>query len=248
MSKLIVIPQNNLFSRKANYLLSCTDTGQLRAIMQMSPALRRKVRINNLHLTQEMEFTEENGFPILKPYTESIDFKFYPYSMHARLGGDKECIHFFEDDYKFAYAMWNRLEINTYTLKDFQCLCTPDYSLFVDASIANNKWAVYKSRFAGAWWQSIGFNVIPTASWGSADSFAYCFDGLPSESVIAVCGIGIDWSPFALQLWEQGMRVLEDRLSPKTILVYGKEREIPGLHTPLSFIPNFVKNKFKCKK
>ena len=40
-------------------------------------------------------------------------------------------------------------------------------------------------RFVGAYWQTCGLPTIPTASWGALNSFSYCFEGLPCNSIIA---------------------------------------------------------------
>ena len=64
-----------------------------------------------------------------------------------------------------------------------------------------NRDSVYHSRFITAYWQKCGYQVIPTASWGDANSFKYCFEGLPEHSVIAVCGIGHDQDKSRKTLW-----------------------------------------------
>lgn len=126
----------------------------------------------------------------------------------------------------------------------------PDHSLFIEEDLFSflNKQSIYRSRFAGACCQARGFDVIPTASWGGADSFEYCFEGLPENSVIALCGIGIDFCRNAQDLWEYGVRELEARLSPKYLIVCGNERKVPGLSTPVMFIPPHIVTKFKSRK
>lgn len=126
----------------------------------------------------------------------------------------------------------------------------PDHSLFIEEDMYSflNKQSIYRSRFAGACCQARRFDVIPTASWGGADSFEYCFEGLPSQSVIALCGIGINSCRNAQDLWEYGVRELDTRLSPKSLIICGEERRIPGLNTPVLFIPPYVISKFKQGK
>lgn len=240
---------NNIFSKTDMYLMSCTDTGKLRDMMALSPATRRKCQVNNMHLTRGIDFSEVNGFAILNSYNGSTDFPAYPYSMHNRLTGKCEALHFFEDDYKFAHATWERLEQTSYRLAKFECLFAPDFSLYVDAPIHLNKDSVYKSRFVGAFWQcTCGFNLIPTASWAGVDSFPWCFEGLPNRSVIAVCGVGVTHSSAAWELWVTGLHELERRLSPTLIVIYGGKVEVPGLHTPLQFIPDTITQFYRKKK
>ena len=56
-------------------------------------------------------------------------------------------------------------------------------------------------RFRDAIWCMCGYNVIPTASWGNADSFKYCYEGLPENSIIAVGGMGHHHCRAAESLW-----------------------------------------------
>lgn len=203
-----------------------------------------------MHLMGGITTTDVNGFPILRPFTKNINYPFIPYSQRCQVNPSEFGIHFFEDDYKFRTATWDRLDQTIYNLKDYRSIMCPDHSLFIEEDLFSflNKQSIYRSRFAGACCQARGFDVIPTASWGGADSFEYCFEGLPENSVIALCGIGIDFCRNAQDLWEYGVRELEARLSPKYLIVCGNERKVPGLSTPVMFIPPHIVTKFKSRK
>ena len=235
-----MIYNNTLFKAKDMYLLSCTPTGKLQAHENLSYHRQRIIELNNMHLMDGMEFSDVNEFPMLKAYEGSVDFDFRAFSEHKKLDGKGQAIHFFTHDYKFATACDKKLEATTYKLAKFDCVFAPDYSLFVDVPSHINKHSVYLSRFAGAHWQNCGFNVIPTASWGSADSFEYCFEGLPTNSVIGVCGVGVHWSKAACILWQYAMRTLEERLTPSLVIVYGIETNIPGFKTPIIYIEDQI--------
>lgn len=245
-------PLNSLFSRKENYLTACTESGKFRHLMLMSQSQRLKAELNNMHLMEGMEFTEAHGFPIIKANDIPVDIgnlTCIPFSSRNNIyTTENVAVIFFEDDYKFAYATWNKLDQTTYKLREYHTLFTPDHSLFVDMPDAFNFTQIYKTRFAGAFWQNCGYNVIATASWGNVDSFNYCFEGLPQKSVIAICGIGIDWCRPATKLWEMGVRELVTQLSPSQIIVYGEERTVSGVTTHMVFIPPYIKTKFKNRK
>jgi hypothetical protein len=236
------IDVDGLFSQKEIYTMSCTDTGKFHYLMDMSKAQRAKVELNNMHLATGMVFTEEHGIPLLHAYEGPTHLPYVPYSSR------NIAIHFFEDDYKFATATWKRLDRTTYTLARYPVLCTPDHSLYVDMPKSLNLWSIYKSRFAGAFWQNCGFDVIPTASWSNADSFSWCFEGLPQHSVIAVCGMGVDGCSAASELWLMGMHSLEYTLHPTELLVYGEERNVPGISPPITFISPYIKSKFRTNE
>lgn len=237
-----------LFDIKETYLQACTPSGKLREMMKLSPKSRAKAECNNLHLINGMRITQRYGFPILSPCTECPNLACVPYSSRNERGKQNFGVHFFEDDYKFENPIWNRLDQTTYQLRNRPYLFTPDHSLYVGPLSALNISSIYKSRFEGAFWTLCGYKVIPTASWGDVDSFEYCFDGLPLNSVIAVCGTGICGNNGALELWYTGLSELERRLQPILIIIYGEERVIPGLTTPVRFIQPYSKTKFQKNK
>ncbi len=234
-----------LFNAKENYLQACTSSGKLCELMKLSPKARAKAEYNNLHLIKGMNLTQRYGFPILSPCKECPDLNCVPYSSRNERGKQNLGVHFFEDDYKFNNPIWNRLDQTTYSLRNRPYLFAPDHSLYVGPLSALNISSIYKSRFAGAYWTLCGYSVIPTASWGDVESFAYSFDGLPLKSVIAVCGTGICHNNGALELWYAGLCELEIRLQPILIIIYGEYREIPNLKTPVIFIPPYSKTKFQ---
>lgn len=54
-------------------------------------------------------------------------------------------------------------------------------------------------------------------------------------------------NPGTLELWYTGLSELESRLHPIRIIIYGEEREIPGINTPVEFIRPYSKEKFQNK-
>jgi hypothetical protein len=63
-----------------------------------------------------------------------------------------------------------------------------------------------------------------------------------------VCGIGICGNNGAIELWYAGLFELEMRLHPISIIIYGEEREIPGIATPIKFIKPYSNSKFQKNK
>lgn len=230
---------NNLFSRKDLYLMEHTADGRSTRVAAIPKRKRRKVMDDNMHLMEGMTFSD--GYPQLSSYSGSVDFEAVAYSDRKRHDGHNQAAHFFLDDYRFRDAVWYNLEYTTYTLSKFDYLITPDLSLWRDLPTEfYNEKNVFRTRFIGAYWQMAGYKVIPTASWGGLSSFAYCFNGLPDDSVIAVSGMGNRRDGNAYSRWCYGMRRLEQEKKPSLIMVYGREVEVPGLHTPLKYIPDFI--------
>lgn len=204
---------------------------------------RKMFLFDNALLSQGMSFSDINGFPLVAPYNGRIDYDFVPFT--CRKKSPANCaIHFFLKDYLFR-GIWNNLDKRTMELVDFELLIAPDFSLWVNLPDYYNKNALFKNRFVNAYWNMNGIPTIPCASWGNADSFSYCFEGLPEQSIIAVSGMGHNRCQASKRLWQYGMRELEAQKAPTRILVYGDQEIIPGLQTDVEFIPCFITKTFR---
>lgn len=131
-------------------------------------------------------------------------------------------VHFYIDDYQFE-RVWNRPEVYAEILQDFDCILTPDFSLYLDMPIAMKVWNIYRSRLIGQIMQDYGIKVIPTVSWAEEATFQFCFDGIEQGSVVSISTIGVKRNPYATAIWEAGVTEMIKRIKPKTILVYGGE-------------------------
>lgn len=233
---------DSFFSKKELYIAQFVNGTNIAD--SISKRGERTFPHENLNLIKDFDFTETNGFPILKPYNGAIDYDFVPYTERKKYGGNQHAIHFFLYDCCFS-GLWKKLDTRTYEMRDYELLLTPDYSLGVDVPDFCNKRHLYMTRFVGAYWQQCGYNVLPTASWGNVDSFRYCFEGLPEQSLLAVSGMGHHKSRAHKMLWQEALRELEKQKKPTAILVYGDEESVPNLQTPLLFIQSFISKKFR---
>lgn len=129
-------------------------------------------------------------------------------------------VHFFIDDYQFE-RIWNDPDKYMYRLGLFDCVFTPDFSLYLDMPIAMQIWNVYRSRLLGQTWQKQGFKVIPTLSWSDERSYDFCFDGLPETGTFAVSTVGVMRDAEAKRIWTEGMTEALKRVKPTTLICYG---------------------------
>ena len=142
---------------------------------------------------------------------------------YAKSNKEKNCgIHFYVDDYQFE-RVWNAPEKYIDILKEYDCILSPDFSLYMDMPMPMKIWNIYRSRQIGAFYQSKGIKVIPTMSWAEKETFEFCFQGIPEGSVVSVSTIGVKENKNALQIWNDGMKEMIKRIHPSTILVYGGE-------------------------
>lgn len=131
-------------------------------------------------------------------------------------------VHFFIDDYQFE-RIWNKPMDYLERLFEFDCMLTPDFSLYTEMPIAMQIWNTYRSRLIGQMAQRGGMIVIPTVSWCKEDSFEFCFDGIPKNSTVSVSTLGVKEQDYNFKLWTEGMDELIKRKEPSRILVYGGE-------------------------
>ena len=159
--------------------------------------------------------------PIIKndnfiPY-DLIGFNYAKTSENKKTG-----IHFYLDDYQFE-RVWNNPDEYIDILKQYECILSPDFSLYLDMPMPMKIWNIYRSRQIGQYYQSHGIKVIPTLSWAEKETFEFCFKGIPKGSVVSVSTIGVKQNKEALQIWKDGMDAMIKEIEPKTILIYGGE-------------------------
>lgn len=100
-----------------------------------------------------------------------------------------KAVHFFLDDYRFT-RVWSNPDSYLEKLLKFNFVLSQDFSLYSDYPKVMQVYNHYRKHWLGAYWQLNGINVIPTICWSEPDSFAWCFDGEPKNSVVAVSSVG----------------------------------------------------------
>lgn len=106
-------------------------------------------------------------------------------------------------------------------IQKFQCVLTPDFSLYTDFPVAMQIYNHYRKHWIGAFWEEHGVTVIPTIGWSDRQSFEWCFDGEPTGGMVAVSSIGTQNRSETKAAFLYGYDVMLERLQPKTILFYG---------------------------
>ena len=140
---------------------------------------------------------------------------------YAKTNKEKKTgIHFYLDDYQFE-RIWKCPSDYIDILKNYECILSPDFSLYLDMPIAMKIWNIYRSRLIGQYYQNNGIKVIPTISWAEEETYEFCFDGIPEGSVVSVSTVGVKRDMEATILWKKGMDAMIERIKPSAILVYG---------------------------
>lgn len=186
-----------------------------------------------LNLRMVFPSSNEHQIPDLAP-TDFVPTSLAAWNMprhrnHAAITGG--AIHFFLDDYRFETA-WTAPERLLPRVMAVGAALTPDFSLWRDMPRAAQIWNTYRSRWCGAYWQSQGAQVIPTACWAGPDTFDFCFDGIPERSIVAISSVGIRANEIDKALYRAGIEELIRRTDPQLLLCYGRLRFCDGIDLP----------------
>ena len=128
-------------------------------------------------LDASFEGTGEYRIPRILPVTELYikDWIGFNYVATTKKQRELTGVHFYIWDYQFE-RVWNQPLRYAKVLKEFGVVLTPDFSTYLDFPKAIQIFNHYRKHWCGAYWQSLGVNVIPTIGWGDHDSYDWCFD------------------------------------------------------------------------
>jgi len=134
---------------------------------------------------------------------------------------------FYLDDYKFdgIRGIWHDSKQALKILRHFSGAITPDFSTYQDFPEPIKIYATYRMRVFGYWLGKNGIAVINNVRWGSSETYRYCFDGIPHNSIVAIGTVG--GSPRKLidrNRFEQGLFKMVEVINPHTIIVYGSDK------------------------
>lgn len=156
----------------------------------------------------------------------------------------KYIAHFYYDDFKFIKA-WRDPDCYVDRLKQFKAVISPDFSLYTDMPKCLQIMSAYRRQWVGAYWQSLGIDVIPDVVWGREDTFDWCFDGVPKGGTVAVSSVGVkadkEWNGINDSMFLKGWDEMMKRIQPKTVLFYGDM--IKGIEGNIIHIPSFYAQK-----
>lgn len=128
------------------------------------------------------------------------------------------------DDYKFdgPHGIWHDSASVLRVLCHFAGAITPDFSTYQDFPEPIKMYNTYRMRAYGYWLGKNGIAVINNVRWGTPETWKYCWDGIPKNSMVCIGTVG--GSPRKLidrDRFETGLHELVRVLKPHTVVVYG---------------------------
>lgn len=180
----------------------------------------------NYENIQIMRFPGEGKYDIPaidQTQFEQADFIGFNYAKSEKHPENK-AVHFFLDDYQFN-RVWTYPDRYIEMLRRFRYVLSPDFSLYTDFPMAMQIYNHYRKHWIARYWQESGIKVIPTICWSSSESFEWCFDGEPTQSIVAISSLGTQNSKERKKIFLEGYEEMIKRLDPAQIIFYGRVPE-----------------------
>ncbi len=179
------------------------------------------MRDNPLFMRNNFDTVGKWGIPLIKKQEMSTDNIMLVACSDTRANDNEENkkkgVHFFVDDYRFE-GIYNNPERTLARYSQYDFLLSPDFSTYADMPLWRLLENVAKNRWVGAYWQAQGLTVIPTVSWGTAQTFEFCFDGVEQGSIVAIGMIGCKHSKLGFM---RGYNAMLEKINPSTVICFG---------------------------
>ena len=204
--------------------------------------------IFKLDLIKDAELIGPYGMPLLKGIQIDEEVKMLPFNyIFSTKQPNLFYLHFYLDDYQFE-RIWNYPYYYAKILPYFKGVVAPDFSLYIGLPKIWQIWNCYRSRVLAYFWQSLGISVIPNATWSDEESFNWCFDGLPTNSAIAVSSLGCMNNSESILNFCKGFKEMDKRLHPTKIFFYGNVPESLKDDNRIVHIETFTQLKFNFEE
>lgn len=153
---------------------------------------------------------------------DSIDFE---ESFSRKIKNHRKLnVNFYIDDVKFT-RLWNNPDKYLEHLKCFHSVTMPDFSISTGSKgmpFALNIYNKYRNH-ALAWYLHMNdIKVIPSVPIADKDSYNWCFDGLPQNSILSVCTNGRVRAKASRIEFCDGFKVMCDKLQPTRVIIVGR--------------------------
>ena len=189
----------------------------------------------NAFMVDGADFVIGSDMPICPCTTECIPSNLISYveAKHIHKLRSKEnpdyhvdaFVHFYIDDQKFdgpQSGIWGKPYDALEIIRHFSGAITPDFSTNADFPDSLKRYNTYRMRAFGRWLSVEGISIINNVRWGTEETWDYCFDGIPYNSMVSIGTVASGINHLENRPdFEKGLFKMVDLLKPHTILVYG---------------------------
>jgi hypothetical protein len=173
------------------------------------------------YLVEGATFVGKYQFPKLSKHDEIIIPKdMIPFDKRNKVEDYDLAINFYMHDKTFRQVL---TATSRYLpeLSKFQCVISPDCSLYRDMPLCLQIVNTYMNRAIGFYLQRNGIYVIPNVRWGDERSFEFCFQGIPTNDIVCISTHGCIRGEENKYYFRLGLEEMLKVLKPQTVLVHG---------------------------
>lgn len=192
----------------------------------------------NAFMLKDAEFVLGSDIPICDSTKDSVPHELISYedAKHIyKLKLNKEpnffvdaFVHFYIDDQKFdgtRDGIWNNPYKALEIIRHFAGAITPDFSTNADFPDAIKRYNTFRMRAFGHWLITNNITVINNVRWGTIETWDYCFDGIPLNSIISIGTVASGLHKLENRpSFEEGLRQLIKTIQPPIIIIYGSAK------------------------
>ena len=192
----------------------------------------------NAFMLKDAEFVLGSDIPICDSTKDSVPHELISYedAKHIyKLKLNKEpnffvdaFVHFYIDDQKFdgtRDGIWNNPYKALEIIRHFAGAITPDFSTNADFPDAIKRYNTFRMRAFGHWLITNNITVINNVRWGTIETWDYCFDGIPLNSIISIGTVASGLHKLENRPhFEDGLHRLVEIIQPSTIVIYGSAK------------------------
>ena len=161
------------------------------------------------------------GFPQLEqqeyiPTGDILPINYLKSSKHR----SSQWFHCFVNDSQFERLWYNFYNYIPLIKEAAGFICT-DFSLYRDYDDEILIRNCMRNRTLAYGFQMMDIKVIPTAGFGGENTWDWCFDGLPTNSTLAITTNGVLSDPEAMRIFVGGVSTLVQTKAPRNLVICG---------------------------
>ena len=173
------------------------------------------------YLVKDVRLVGDPGIPMLADmHNTMVPKAIIPFEKARTKGAKGKYIHFYMHDKYFAPIL---TATNKYLslLQEADGVITPDCTMLVGQAKCLLQTSTYFNRAVGTYLQKQGIPVIANIRWSDAESFPYCFLGVPKHSIVAISTHGCIRTQQDRILFKEGIEAMLIELEPTDVIVHG---------------------------
>lgn len=179
---------------------------------------KKPINSFKMELVKGARLVGDYDFPMLAPST-GLATRAIPFDKASKTKDRNQWVHFYIDDHRFE-GIWSDPNRYLPMLKSYDGVISTDFSVYTNLPLSMQIWNTYRNRALAFWLQSNGIDVIPNVQWGDERSYAFCFDGIPKGSTVAISTNGCISSKHDRFYFKKGLHKMIEAVKPAAIINY----------------------------